>query len=69
MDEKWKVLNECPFCGSDENKTIYVNDPGGFASLTSDLKGCLNCGCVYFTRIPRKQNPYKTGKEYKNEKW
>jgi uncharacterized Zn finger protein len=69
MDEKWKILNECPYCGSDETKIIRVNDPGGYADLTLDISGCFNCGCVYLARIPRKQNPCKTGKEYKNEKW
>lgn len=69
MDEKWKILNECPCCGSDETKSIWVNDPDGYANLTSDINGCFNCGYVYLARIPIKQNPYKTGKECKNEKW
>ena len=68
-DEAVEKTKEFLANGIEENKTIYVNDPGGFASLTSDIQGCLNCGCVYLVRIPRKQNPYKTGKEYKNEKW
>ena len=42
---------QCPVCGGKNFKNISVRSPSGHAWLSSGIKGCKHCGCIFLDRV------------------